>query len=125
MASSANDRQVGGTHYAMDYQHWDFVTDLKLPYLIGCATKYPTRWRGKNGLEDLRKAVHYIDKAEERGIFGIEPTEDHMRKLQRFVGQLPEHESEIIMDVVLGDYQGARDGLAALIASETDGDVAG
>ena len=118
---SANDTQVGGDHYRMEYQHWDFVTDLKLPYLIGCSTKYPTRWRGKNGLEDLRKAVHYIDKAEERGIPGAEPTDENVRLLSRFVGQLPPMESEIVYDIVIGNYQAARDGLAALIAEEEAG----
>lgn len=116
---SANDTQVGGDHYKMEYQHWDFVTDLKLPYLIGCSTKYPTRWRGKNGLEDLRKAVHYINKAEERGILGMELTDANVRLLSQFVGQLPEAESEIIYDIVIGNYGAAVRGLEALIASES------
>jgi hypothetical protein len=60
---SANDRQVGGDHYKKEYQHWDFVTDTGLPYLLGCFTKYVTRWRGKNGMEDLQKSLHYLQKA--------------------------------------------------------------
>lgn len=60
---SANDRQEGGTHYASEYQHWDFVlTALEGRYLEGCVTKYIYRWKKKNGLEDLRKAAHYLDK---------------------------------------------------------------
>lgn len=116
---SANDIQVGGDHYRrLDYQHWDFITDLELPYLVGCATKYPTRWRGKNGLEDLRKAVHYVNKAEERGILGLEPTDRSVRLLSQFIGQLPEAESEIVYDIVIGNYAQAVRGLEALIASE-------
>lgn len=61
-ATPANERQIGGDHYRSEYQHWDFVKDLELPYLHGCATKYVTRAFKKNGEEDLRKAIHYIAK---------------------------------------------------------------
>lgn len=60
--TSANDRQVGGEHYKAAFQHWDFVIEAKLSYLEGCATKYLARWRKKNGLQDLEKALHYVDK---------------------------------------------------------------
>ena len=60
---SINDRQVGGDHYRATYQHWDFVYDcLGGDYLLGCFTKYLTRHRKKNGVQDLRKAAHYLDK---------------------------------------------------------------
>lgn len=121
---SANNKQVGGDHYRrLEYQHWDFITDLRLPYLIGCATKYPTRWRGKNGLEDLRKAVHYVDKAEERGIVGIELTDETSTLLSRFVGQLPPMEASVVHDIVVGKYQAARNGLYVLIASNNDAEL--
>jgi hypothetical protein len=56
-------QQVGADHYETPYQHWDFVQKvLQGRYLEGCATKYPTRWRKKDGLKDLRKSVHYINK---------------------------------------------------------------
>jgi len=35
---------------------------LRNRYLEGQITKYITRWRLKNGLEDLKKAAHYADK---------------------------------------------------------------
>jgi len=58
----ANEKQVGGNHYQNQYQHWDWVGDNKLSYLEGCATKYIVRWRDKGGVQDLEKAVHYIEK---------------------------------------------------------------
>lgn len=58
----ANDYQIAGSHYAGEYQHWDFVEDLKLGYFTGNITKYVSRARKKNGLEDLRKAMHYLVK---------------------------------------------------------------
>lgn len=115
---SANDYQHGGSHWqGREYQHWDFATDLELPYLIGCASKYLTRWQDKNGVEDLKKADHYLEKAIERGIEGTEPTDENVRNLQRFVGQLPEKESEAVYDMVIGNHYAARDIIASLIES--------
>ncbi len=59
---SANDEQVGGTHYHTEYQHWDFVLDTGMDYFAAQVTKYVTRWRRKNGEEDLKKALHFLDK---------------------------------------------------------------
>jgi len=59
---SANDRQVGGKHYASAYQHWDFVLDAKLGYFEGQITKYLSRHRKKNGLQDAEKALHFAEK---------------------------------------------------------------
>ena len=54
--------QHGGTHYVSEYQHWNFVADLRLDYYTANATKYITRHRKKNGQEDAKKAQHYIQK---------------------------------------------------------------
>jgi hypothetical protein len=63
---SANAHQVGGVHYRAhgrsDLQHWDVVAIFGLDYFQGCITKYLFRWRDKNGVEDLIKARHYLDK---------------------------------------------------------------
>lgn len=59
-------KQEGGTHYASEYQHWDWVVDVRMNYLFANATKYLTRWRKKNGLEDLKKARTYLLKAKDR-----------------------------------------------------------
>jgi hypothetical protein len=61
---SVNEQQVGGTHYQSGaaLQHWDIVALYKVGYLEGNATKYVSRWRAKNGVEDLYKALHYVEK---------------------------------------------------------------
>jgi hypothetical protein len=59
---SANEIQVGGTHYRGDMQHWDYVVANELNYFEGQITKYVTRARRKNGLEDLKKAQHFLAK---------------------------------------------------------------
>lgn len=56
--------QYGGDHYETSdgYEHWDWVIDAEIGYLAGNATKYVSRWRKKNGVADLQKALTYVDK---------------------------------------------------------------
>ena len=61
--SRANDYQIGGAHYKdYKYETWDVILDWNLGYLDGNAVKYLSRWRLKGGVQDLKKARHYIDK---------------------------------------------------------------
>lgn len=62
--TSANDIQFGGNHYKRggNYQHWDWVAFAQLNYYEACATKYVSRHRNKNGMEDLNKAGHFVQK---------------------------------------------------------------
>lgn len=54
--------QVGGGHYKdLPIQPVEYIHANKVGYFEGNVIKYVTRWRGKNGLEDLRKARHYLD----------------------------------------------------------------
>jgi hypothetical protein len=71
--STANSRQVAGTHYQSALQHWDIVDTWGVGYLEGCCTKYLSRFRKKNGLQDLQKADHYLQKL-------IEARSDHERQ---------------------------------------------
>jgi len=59
---SANDKQVSGSHYKSSIQPWDYIIAHDLNYLEGNIIKYITRHRDKNGLEDLKKAQHYLEK---------------------------------------------------------------
>ncbi|MGL6095362.1 MAG: DUF3310 domain-containing protein [Fimbriiglobus sp.] len=59
---AANDVQHGGNHYAKPIQVWDFIAANGIPYLEGNAIKYLSRWRNKGGVEDLKKAKHYVEK---------------------------------------------------------------
>lgn len=63
---ATNSRQVGGDHYKSPYQEWDFVEDWGLGFLEGNAIKYLTRYRKKDGVRDLDKAIHYLEKLIER-----------------------------------------------------------
>ena len=59
---SARDEQIGGGHYkGMAIQPFEFITKNGIGYAEGCVIKYVCRWRNKNGVEDLKKARHYLD----------------------------------------------------------------
>jgi hypothetical protein len=60
--SSALDVQVGGSHYKdMKIQPAEYIMANGIGWAEGCAIKYLSRWKAKGGVEDLRKAKHFID----------------------------------------------------------------
>lgn len=60
---SANDVQEGGAHYkGKAIQPWDYIVANNIGYLEGNVIKYVTRYKDKNGVQDLKKARHYLDK---------------------------------------------------------------
>ena len=60
---SANNTQVAGSHYkGKPVQPWDFIAANNIGYFEGNVIKYVSRWREKGGVEDLRKAKHYLEK---------------------------------------------------------------
>lgn len=60
--AKANEKQIAGRHYKTSMECWDYIVANDVGYLDGNAIKYLTRWRKKNGLEDLKKAQHYLEK---------------------------------------------------------------
>jgi hypothetical protein len=66
--SKANNVQYGGDHYmALGVQPWDAMEAWMSPeafagFLRGNAIKYLARTEKKGGVEDLKKARHYLDK---------------------------------------------------------------
>lgn len=62
--STANDKQIAGDHYKKygNLQPWDVVTTWNMGYLDGTALKYLARWKDKGGIDDLKKAIHFIEK---------------------------------------------------------------
>jgi hypothetical protein len=61
-AKSALDKQEGGNHYKhFPIQPIEFINKNNLRFNIGNVIKYAVRAEHKNGLEDLRKAKHYLE----------------------------------------------------------------
>jgi hypothetical protein len=58
-----NSHQVAGEHYAGKIQHWDVMIAAFGPsYLVGYATKYIARYKKKDPVKDLEKALHTVEK---------------------------------------------------------------
>ena len=60
---NANAKQVGGTHYkTASVEPWDIVTMYNLDYFLGSALKYILRHERKGGIQDIQKAIHFLEK---------------------------------------------------------------
>jgi hypothetical protein len=58
----AIDKQEGGSHYkSFVIQPVEFIHKNNIPFIEGNIIKYVLRHKSKNGIEDLKKAKHYID----------------------------------------------------------------
>ena len=59
---SSLEQQEGGSHYRdMKIQPVEFIHANGLSYIEGAAIKYICRHRRKNGAEDIRKAIHFLN----------------------------------------------------------------
>jgi len=53
--------QVGGSHYQLPIQPIDYIVKNNLGYREGNVIKYVSRHKTKNGAEDIKKAIHYLE----------------------------------------------------------------
>lgn len=59
---TALERQIGGSHYKKyKIQPAEYMHANDIPFLEGEAISYITRWRDKNGIPDVRKAIHILE----------------------------------------------------------------
>lgn len=55
-------QQIGGKHYKqLTIQPVEYIHANDIGYFEGNVIKYVSRWRDKGGVEDLRKALHYLE----------------------------------------------------------------
>ena len=60
--SKASSKQVGGEHYkTLHIQPGEFIRKNGIGWYEGNAIKYICRYKQKNGAEDVRKAIHYLE----------------------------------------------------------------
>ncbi len=107
-------QQVGGDHYKrLKIQPAELFDRFPFPTMAAMAIKYVSRWRNKNGIEDLRKAIHclQISDCQAKARWDL---------LQEFYMQFPEAEREIIWQIADGNYCTAL-GLIEDLIGETDG----
>ena len=59
---SAFKTQVAGDHYKdLKIQPVEYIHKNNIGFCEGAAIKYLTRWKSKGGINDLKKARHFID----------------------------------------------------------------
>lgn len=88
----ANERQVGGDHYKKSaIQHWDWSAASDHDGFQYSITKYVDRWKRKDGLKDLRKALHHLEKYIEMIMAGEIPSTPRTGILTRkeYLANLP------------------------------------
>lgn len=56
------DKVVNPKHYTKGIEVWDFIASKEMSFMEGNIVKYVSRWKDKNGIEDLKKAKQYLDK---------------------------------------------------------------
>jgi hypothetical protein len=95
--------QIGGNHYKSEYEHWDWVRDVSVGFLVGSLIKYLIRWRKKDGVDDLKKARTFLLKTIETRNFPGAPrhyrqsgTDLAYTKLYIETNNIPKQEAEII-----------------------------
>lgn len=55
-------KQEGGGHYkGMVIQPVEYITKNYIPFIEGSVIKYVSRHRNKNGKEDIKKAIHFLE----------------------------------------------------------------
>jgi hypothetical protein len=55
-------RQEAGSHYVKcSIQPIEYIHANSMGFIEGNVVKYITRWRDKNGIEDLKKIIHYCE----------------------------------------------------------------
>ena len=55
------DVQVGGDYYKkLVIQPVEYIYKNNLGFIEGCVIKYVTRYKSKNGKQDLEKAIHFL-----------------------------------------------------------------
>lgn len=59
---SSLNKQEGGDHYKkLKIQPVEYIHANNIPFIEGCIIKYATRWKDKNGVEDLKKIIHFAE----------------------------------------------------------------
>ncbi len=45
----------------MTIQPVEYIHRNRIPFIEGCVIKYVSRWRQKGGIEDIKKAQHFLE----------------------------------------------------------------
>lgn len=102
----ALDNQIGGNHYkSMPFQPVELFAKTHCTAFQANIWKYISRYKNKNGKEDVEKCMHYAELAKElkcNGQLGARK----MQRIQAFcqVNKLPERVKRIVILAGLDSY---------------------
>lgn len=83
MTKTYLDKQVGGNHYKkFKIQPIEFIQANNLTYEQGNIIKYICRYDFKDGIEDLDKAIHYIELIKEHFLKEQKKDEDYQTRAE-------------------------------------------
>lgn len=120
MKNNALDVQVGGSHYKnKKMQPIELITKTRCTFIQGCIWKYITRYKEKNGKEDINKCIHYAQLAielKDEGQLGYRKLD--IVKTYCDVNELSTKQSSVIMLTAYDSYQRVIDACKAIINEE-------
>ena len=92
--SSAFNKQEGGSHYSnMKIQPMEYILANNIGFAEGSVIKYVSRWKNKNGIEDLKKAIHILEMlVEKTTLDDAKKLHPIPNELKRMVGSVPSPE---------------------------------
>lgn len=116
---SALDVQIGGSHYKnLQMQPITFITKAGCDFIQGCIIKYITRYKDKNGKQDIEKCIHYAQLA-------IELLPDEKNYLNIGLGysyskanSLNQYQTNVVLAVLQRDFLAVIRNCKALIKAE-------
>lgn len=103
----ATDTQIGGTHYkSLAIQPIEFITAIRCSFIQGCIIKYISRYKNKNGAEDIKKCIHYAELAIQLGDKRRCKDNDLSLNMNRYIlkNKLTIMHRRIITKTVYNDY---------------------
>lgn len=84
----AIESQVGGSHYKdMAFQPIELIAALRCSFIQGCIIKYISRYKNKNGAQDIKKCIHYAQLAIELGDRKLHKNSDYLKEVNMFIAQ--------------------------------------
>lgn len=112
--------QIGGSHYkGLKMQPIELIAKTRCSYIQGNIVKYVTRYKEKNGKQDLEKVIHYAQLAISLGSFG----NLGFRRISAFstychVNNLSDRQTKIIQHTGCDNYSNVIEECIKLIAEE-------
>ena len=120
MKNNALDVQVGGDHYKnKKMQPIELITKTRCTFIQGCIWIYITRYKEKNGKEDINKCIHYAQLAielKDEGQLGYRKLD--IVKTYCDVNELSTKQSSVIMLTAYDSYQRVIDVCKAILNEE-------